>query len=97
MPSEILRSQLFALSEGLKESICLVNPETIQKEHDLQREQLVAQYLRQERKEHIQLLYRKAIIEQRKERIENERNAQVGFIQNKVTFLICNFSIICFI
>ncbi|XP_047128907.1 eukaryotic translation initiation factor 3 subunit A isoform X1 [Hydra vulgaris] len=76
MPSEILRSQLFVLSEGLKKSICLVNPEAIQKEHDLQREQLVAQYLRQERKEHVQLLYRKAIIEQRKERIENERNAQ---------------------
>jgi len=40
-------------------------------------ETLITQYQRQERKEHASLLNRKLIIEARKEKIENIRNAKV--------------------
>lgn len=78
MPSEILRFQLIALYEGLTEAANNKNNEALQLEQQQIREQLHSQYLRQERKEHSQLLNRKAVIEQRKEKIENMRTAQVG-------------------
>ena len=80
MPSEILRSQLCSLSEGLKEVLSIVTQESISKENAQQREQLANQYLRQERKEHSQLLNRKSVIESRKEKIENIKNAQVNIL-----------------
>ena len=77
MPSEILRSQLCSLTEGLGDSVYLINPEGLQKDLLSQRKQMVDQYLRQERKEHAQLLNRKSVIEARKEKIEHMKNAQV--------------------
>ena len=56
MPSEILRSQLCSLTEGLEDAVYLINPEGLQKDLISQRKQMVDQYLRQERKEHAQLL-----------------------------------------
>ncbi|XP_057307108.1 eukaryotic translation initiation factor 3 subunit A-like [Hydractinia symbiolongicarpus] len=76
MPSEILRSQLCSLAEGVNEAYALINPETIVKEFQQTREQLVSQYMRQERKEHMHLLNRKSVIEARKEKIENMRTNQ---------------------
>lgn len=77
MPSEILRSQLCSLAEGVNEAYALINPDTIIKEFQQTREQLVSQYMRQERKEHMHLLNRKSVIEARKEKIENMRTNQV--------------------
>ena len=77
MPSEILRSQLSSLSEGIQSTIKMINSDTLLQEENQERESLVTQYQRQERKEHGALLNRKLIIEARKEKIENIRNAQV--------------------
>ena len=77
MPSEILRSQLCSVTEGLEDAVYLINPEGLQKDLISQRKQMVDQYLRQERKEHAQLLNRKSVIEARKEKIEHMKNAQV--------------------
>ena len=83
MPSEILRYQLIALYEGLTDARNIKNNETLLSEQQQIREQLHSQYLRQERKEHSQLLNRKSVIEQRKERIENMRTAQVCKIDTR--------------
>ena len=80
MPSEILRFQLIALFEGLTEAANIKNYDPLQLEQQQIREQLHSQYLRQERKEHSQLLNRKSVIEARKEKIENMRTAQVCVI-----------------
>lgn len=77
MPSEILRSQLSSLSEGIQSTILMINRDKLIQEENQERETLISQYQRQERKEHVSLLNRKLIIEQRKEKIENIRNAQV--------------------
>ena len=79
MPSEILRSQLSSLSEGIQSTILMIKNETLIQEEARDRESLISQYQRQERKEHGLLLNRKLIIEARKEKIENIRNAQVKF------------------
>jgi len=84
MPSEILRYQLIALYEGLTDARNNKNGDGLQLEQQQIREQLHSQYLRQERKEHSQLLNRKAVIEARKEKIENMRTAQERFEQEKV-------------
>merc|ERR1712080_265694 len=84
MPSEILRYQLIALYEGLTEAANNKNYEHVQLEHQQIREQLHSQYLRQERKEHSQLLNRKSVIEARKEKIESMRTAQERFEIEKV-------------
>ena len=78
MPSEILRSQLSSLSEGIQSTIQMIKSEDLAKEESQVRHTLVNQYQKQERKEHGLLLNRKLIIEARKERIENIKNAQVG-------------------
>lgn len=85
MPSEILRSQLCSVTEGLEDAVYLINPEGLQKDLISQRKQMVDQYLRQERKEHAQLLNRKSVIEARKEKIEHMKNAQVVEF-----FLLCH-------
>lgn len=77
MPSEILRSQLSSLSEGIQSTIQMIKSEDLAKEESQVRHTLVNQYQKQERKEHGFLLNRKLIIEARKERIENIKNAQV--------------------
>lgn len=77
MPSEILRSQLCSLSEGLNKTLLMINPDGIAKSRQQERDQLIAQYQRQERKEHSALLNRKSVIEARKEKIESIRTEQV--------------------
>ncbi len=52
-------------------------PLLLQKDRQQQREQLVQQYLRQERKEHSHILNRRSVIESRKEKIENLKNKLV--------------------
>ena len=84
MPSEILRYQLIALYKGLSEAADIKNCEQVQVDQAAVRETLHAQYLRQERKEHSQLLNRKSVIEARKERIESMRTAQVCNIVDRV-------------
>lgn len=73
LPSELTRSQLFMMSQHLQNCVTLICPETIKRDRLQQREQLIQQYLRQERKEHSHILNRKAVIEARKEKIENLR------------------------
>ena len=51
----------------------------MQRDRLQQREQLIQQYLRQERREHSHILNRKAVIEARKEKIESLRNKLVSF------------------
>lgn len=77
MPSEILRSQLSSLSEGIQSTNQMIRSEEIVKAESEVRQTLVNQYQKQERKEHGLLLNRKLIIEARKERIEHIKNAQV--------------------
>lgn len=79
MPSEILRSQLSSLSEGIIKALYLISPEDSAKERLHEMDQLIAQYQRQERKEHAILLNRKSVIEARKEKIESIRTEQVCF------------------
>jgi len=76
MPSEILRSQLSSLSEGIQSTNQMIRSEEIVKAESEVRQTLVNQYQKQERKEHGLLLNRKLIIEARKERIEHIKNAQ---------------------
>lgn len=87
MPSEILRSQLSSLSEGIQSTILMIKNDKLIQEEGQERESLITQYQRQERKEHGSLLNRKLIIEQRKEKIENIRNAQVSIIK-KIFFVM---------
>lgn len=84
MPSEILRSQLSSLSEGVRCAMLILSPEDSNKERLQEREQMIAQYQRQERKEHTALLNRKSIIEARKEKIENIRTAHERHEQEKI-------------
>ena len=77
MPSEILRSQLSSLSEGIREVLSKISPAERVKQGAQDREQLIAQYQRQERKEHTSLLNRKSVIEERKEKIESIIKLQV--------------------
>ena len=78
MPAEILRSQLSSLSEGIYATNLMIQRDEILKQQANELETLVTQYQRQERKEHASLLNRKLIIEARKEKIENIRNAKVN-------------------
>ena len=56
----------------------MIQRDEILKQQANELETLVTQYQRQERKEHASLLNRKLIIEARKEKIENIRNAKVN-------------------
>ena len=86
LPSELTRSQLHMMSQGLQDSVLMVCPDAIKKDRHLQREQLVHQYLRQERKEHSHILNRKSVIEARKEKIESMRNKLVRIFNSFVLY-----------
>ncbi|XP_073238688.1 eukaryotic translation initiation factor 3 subunit A-like isoform X4 [Porites lutea] len=71
MPSERLRNQLTLMSSALHKAINKIKPEAIkQKCHDEQ-QRIVQLYLRSAKKEHKQMLERKAVIEARKEYLES--------------------------
>eukprot|EP00795_Rhopilema_esculentum_P012434 gene12434-3101_t len=76
LPSELTRSQLFQLSQGLQDCFTYICPDMIKRNRQQEREHLIQQYLRQERKEHAHILSRKFVIEARKEMIENIRTKQ---------------------
>merc|ERR1719476_21272 len=85
MPSEIHRSQLMSLAEGLSFVVQMIQPNALTKDHVQQREAIIQQYHRQEMKEHMYILNRKSTIEARKEKIENLRNEHERSERDKVT------------
>ncbi|KAL4641231.1 eukaryotic translation initiation factor 3 subunit A isoform X2 [Arapaima gigas] len=71
MPSEQIRNQLTAMSSSLAKAIQIIKPASILQERDEQRQQAIAAYLKNARKEHQRILARRQTIEERKERLES--------------------------
>ncbi|XP_018593690.1 eukaryotic translation initiation factor 3 subunit A isoform X1 [Scleropages formosus] len=71
MPSEQIRNQLTAMSSSLAKAIQIIKPVSILQEREEQRQQAIAAYLKNARKEHQRILARRQTIEERKERLES--------------------------
>ncbi|XP_078358114.1 eukaryotic translation initiation factor 3 subunit A-like isoform X2 [Oculina patagonica] len=71
MPSERLRNQLTLMSMALHKAINKIQPEAIKQKCQDEQQRIVQLYLRSSKKEHKQMLERKAVIEARKEYLES--------------------------
>ncbi|KAJ7328582.1 Eukaryotic translation initiation factor 3 subunit A [Desmophyllum pertusum] len=71
MPSERLRNQLTLMSTALHNAINKIRPEAIKQKCQEEQQRIVQLYLRSSKKEHKQMLERKAVIEARKEFLES--------------------------
>ncbi|CAH0394207.1 unnamed protein product [Bemisia tabaci] len=70
MPSDQIRSQLISMSQVLTSAIQIINPDVLQASREERHEKLVKYYLANARKEHLSILNRHKIIEERKMYVE---------------------------
>ena len=76
MPSEQIRNQLSHMAQALDKAIEIVQPRELQSKKDELRAHIVQSYRATCKKEHLRILQRRQIIEERKEELENMNSAR---------------------